>query len=446
MKTNLKIAAAVATAFALATAETSRADEVTEWHEVLSRSAIMTNPATSPLVATRIGAIFSAAVFDAVNDGRYAPVHVPPGAPAGASRRAAAVQAAYASLLLSYPTAQYPSLQVALDARRAASLAVIAADPHESASAVASGIAWGQSVAEAIVAWRSTDGIAPAPPPFLGGTAVGEWRPTPPALLPGAGPQFAYMTPWVISSPSHFRPAGPPELTSARYASDLEETESMGRLTSSTRNAEQTVYSLFWNSTTPVYLWDRVAISLLERETGRAAEQRGRHGHGLVRNARLLALLNLAMADAAIACWDAKYHYVFWRPVTAIALADSDGNPATEPDPTWVPLFATPPFPEYPSGHSTVSAAAATVLARFFGQTTPFRVDSDLLLGVVRRFRSFSEALEEIRNARVFAGIHFRSACEDGQAVGSAVGTDVLARALLRQRGDEDDDDEAGRD
>jgi len=246
------------------------------------------------------------------------------------------------------------------------------------------------------------------------------------------------MTPWVISSPSQFRPAGPPDLASARYASDLNETKSMGRLTSPTRTADQTVYSLFWNSTTPVYLWDHVAMSLLEGEGRWAAEHRG--DRDLVRHARLLALLNMAMADAAIACWEAKYHFVFWRPITAIALADTDGNPATEPDPSWVPLFATPPFPEYPSGHSTVSAAAATVLARFFGQRTRFRMDSDLLLGVVRSFWSFADALDEVRNARVFAGIHFRSACNDGQAVGVAVGHYVLAQALLPQ-GDDDDRD-----
>jgi hypothetical protein len=436
MTRNLTVAAALAPALVLGLAGAGRTDEVTDWHQMLARSGLMTNPNNSPLVTTRIGAIFSAAVFDAVNDGRYAPVHVPPGAPAGASRRAAAVQAAYASLLLVYPTAQYPSMKTALDGKRAASLAVVSAE--ESASSVASGIAWGQSVAEAIVAWRSTDGFTPAPPPFLGGLAPGEWRPTPPAFLPGAGPQFATMTPWVIASPSQFRPAGPPDLTSARYASDFNETKAMGSLTSPIRTADQTVYSLFWNSTTPIYLWDHLAISFLEGEKGWTEEHHG--GHDLVRNARLLALLNLAMADAAIACWDAKYHYVFWRPVTAIPLADTDGNPATDPDPSWLPLFATPAFPEYPSGHSTVSGAAATVLARFFGQRTHFRMDSDLLLGVVRSFQSFADALEEVKNARVFAGIHFRSACVDGQAVGGAVGHYVLAQALL-PLGDDDDHD-----
>ena len=430
MKTTPAVAAALATALVLGLAGAGRADEVTDWYETLGRSAIMLNPNNPAFVTSRIGAIVTASVFDAVNDGRYAPVHVPPGAPAGVSRRAAAVQAAYASILLVLPTSTYPSMKTALDQKRTESLAVIAEDPHESAASIASGIAWGQSVAEAIVAWRSTDGFTPPPPPFLGGSAPGEWRPTPPAFAPGAGPQFATMTPWVIASPWQFRPAGPPDLTSPRYASDVNEVKSMGRQASLTRSTDQTVYSLFWQSSSPLYIWGQVAISLLKAEEG-PGDGHDRGHDRLVKHARVLALLNLAMADAAIACWDAKYHYVFWRPITAIQLADTDGTPATDADTSWVPLLTTPAFPEYPSGHSTVSGAAATVLASFFGQKTNFQINSDLMLGVVRSFRSFPEALDEVRNARVFGGIHFRSACDDGQAVGVAVGNYVLAQALL---------------
>jgi hypothetical protein len=420
------------------------ANEVTDWNQTLFRSGLMTNPNTSPLVTSRVAAIFSAAVFDAVNgiDGRYAPIHVTPAAPAGASRRAAAVQAAYASMLLLYPTATYPSLKNALDYRRAASLAVIAGDPDESAASIADGIAWGQNVANAIFAWRSTDGFTPAPPPFLGGTAVGQWRPTPPGFLSGAGPQFTYMTPWVMLSPSQFRPGGPPALTSDRYTRDFNETKTMGRLTSPTRTVDETIYSLFWNSTTAGYLWNHIALSLIERK-GEAKES-GDEGNRLLENARLLALLNLAIADAAIACWEAKYHYVFWRPVTAIPLADTDGNPATTPDPSWMPLFATPNFPEYPSGHSTVSGAAGTVLASVFGENSHFSMDSDLLLGVIRPFKSISAALDEVKNARIFAGIHFRSACEDGEVTGAAVANYVLAHALLPLDGGHEDDHDRG--
>jgi membrane-associated phospholipid phosphatase len=439
MQAKPKSAVSLAVALVLALAAAGRADEVTDWNQVMFRSALMTNPTASPLAMTRTAAIVSAAVFDAVNgiDGPYAPVHVTPAAPAGASRRAAAVQAAYASLLLVLPAATHPSLKGALDFERANSLAIISGSRHETATSIADGIAWGQTVAEAIVAWRSSDGFTPAPSPFLGGTDIGEWRPTPPALLPGAGPQFAYMTPWVMAAPSQFRPGGPPPLTSARYAQDFNETKSMGSLTSTRRSTDQTVSAYFWASTSASYLWNHVALQLMGRD---------RHA-SLVEKARLLAQVNLAMADAAIACWEAKYHYVAWRPVTAIPLADTDGNPATEPDPSWSPLFATPNHPEYPSGHSTVSSAAASVLAHAYGDRTHFRMGSDLLLGVARSFGSFSSALDAVADARVFAGIHYRFACDDGRKTGTAVARYVLDHAMARVRhGREDDDNQDDRD
>lgn len=410
-----------------------RADDITDWNQHMLRAG--TVGGTSPLVMSRVAAIVQASVFDAVNgiDRKYAPVHVPPGGPAGASRRAAVVEAAYTALV-----ALYPAQKTTFDARLAVSLTAIASDPNETSTGIASGIAWGQAAANGILSWRATDGFTPAPPPFLGGTAVGQWRPTPPAFLPGAGPQFAYMTPWVISTPSQFRPNGPPDLTSTRYAADFNETKTMGSISSATRTSDETIYAFFWAASTATYLWNNVADLLIERREddrgeGNDSGRWGSHDHrnSLLENARLLALLDLAMADAAIACWEAKYHYVFWRPVTAIPLAASDGNPATDPDPSWMPLFATPAHPEYPSGHSTVSGAAAVVLASFFGERTHFTMDNDLLIGVTRSFRSFSDALDEVKNARIFAGIHFRSACDDGQAVGINVANWVLDNALL---------------
>jgi membrane-associated phospholipid phosphatase len=403
---------------ALATniASTARADEVTDWNQIL-RDAALVPPATSPLVITRVAAIVHAAVFDAVNgiERRYTPIHVDPAAPRGASRRAAAVQAAYASLVKLYP-GQKP----ALDAKLAASLAAIASGPAaENSLSIARGIEWGQTVADAIWAWRSTDGFTPAPPPFVGGLAVGQWRPTPPAFAPGAGPQFAYMTPWVIQSPSQFRPSGPPALTSDRYTTDFNETKTMGRGSSLFRTSDQTTACLFWNTTTASHLWNHVAVALSDERHTTLSE-----------NARLFALLNIAIADAAIACWDAKYYYVFWRPVTAIPLAATDGNPGTEADLSWTPLFATPAHPEYPSGHSALSGAAGAVLADYFGEETEFGVVSDTMVGVVRSFSTFSAALDEVTEARVFAGIHFRSACDDGRATGIAVGNHAIANSL----------------
>ena len=407
----------------------ARADDITEWNQHMLRAG--TVGGTSPLVMSRVAAIVQASVFDAVNgiDRKYAPVHVPPGGAAGASRRAAAVEAAYTALL-----ALYPAQKGTFDARLAVSLTAIASDPHETKTGIADGITWGQTAANGILSWRATDGFTPAPPPFQGGTAVGEWRPTPPGLLPGAGPQFAYMTPWVIGTPSQFRPGGPPALSSARYAADFNETKTMGSISSPIRTADETIYSWFWAVSTATYLWNHVADSLIERGDRDGDDDSGRWGdrrNSLLENARVLALLDLAMADAAIACWEAKYHYVLWRPVTAIALADTDGNPATSPDPNWAPLFATPAHPEYPSGHSTVSGAAAVVLASFFGEKRHFAMDNDLLIGVTRSFGSFSEALDEVKNARIFAGIHFRSACDDGQAMGIQVANWVLDNAVL---------------
>jgi PAP2 superfamily len=394
------------------------ADEVTDWNRIMFQAALHATPApTTPLVMTRNAAIVEAAVYDAVNgiQRRYTPLHVQPAAAPGASIRAAAVQAAYATLVR-----LYSSQQSTLDQQRATSLAAIANGAAAANSvSIARGIAWGQFVADAIWTWRSTDGFTPPPPPFLGGSAVGEWRPTPPGFLPGAGPQFAYMAPWVILSPSQFRPLGPPALDSPRYTSDFLETKSMGSISSSLRSADQTLASQFWAASTATYYWDTIAVSL-------GAE---RHNN-LSENARLLALLNVAMADAAIACWEAKYHYVFWRPVTAIPLADTDGNPDTIADPAWTPLLVTPNHPEYPSGHSTVSGAAAAVLADYFGEATSFSVDSDVMTGVIRSFPNFSAALSEIKDARIFAGIHYRSACDDGQMVGIAAAQYVMSNAF----------------
>jgi len=414
-------------------ASTARADDITDWNQHMLRATTIAG--TSPLVTTRVAAIVQASVFDAVNgiDRKYAPVHVAAAAPAGASRRAAAVQAAYTALV-----ALFLPQKAIFDGRLAVSLTAIAADPHETSAGIAAGIAWGTTVANGILAWRATDGFTPPPPPYLGGTGVGQWRPTPPAFAPGAGPQFATMTPWSITSPSAYHPDGPPALTSARYARDFNETKLIGNISSTVRTPDQTIYSWFWAQSTASYLWNHLADVLLERrgrgddddDEGRFGEHRG----SLLESARLLALLDLAMADAAIACWEAKYSYSAWRPVTAIPLEASIGNAGitvNAGDATWMPLLATPAHPEYPSGHSTVSGAAAVVLASFFGEDRHFTMDNDLLIGVTRSYHSFTQALNEVKNARIYAGIHFRFACDDGQEIGDKVGHYVLQHALL---------------
>jgi hypothetical protein len=328
-------------------------------------------------------------------------------APRGASPRAAAVQAAYAILFSKFP------LQAdELNAKRDASLAAFG----DGGQSMRRGLAWGQFVADAILDWRSTDGFTPAPPPYLGGDEPGQWRPTPPAFAPGAVPQFATMTPWGILSPDQFRPLGPPALDSERYFIDYHEVRQMGSATSPFRSADETDACLFWESGSPTYFWNRAALDLLANADTALSE-----------NAHLLATLNLAIADAVIACWDAKYHYEFWRPVTAIRLTD---------DPGWTPLLATPAHPEYTSGHSTVSSAAVTVLSDYFGDDTPFLLPSPAAPGWVRCYPSFSAAMDEIADARVFAGFHFRTACEDGKILGSHVAAYILENLMERIHGE----------
>ena len=397
-------------------------DPVLQWNAIMNDTVIAGG--SSPLVTSRVVALVSVSVFDAVNGikPRYKPLHVRPDAPRYASQRAAAIQAAYAMLIKLYP-AQIDSLT----AQRDASIAAIASE--ENARAIHAGTAWGQAVADSIWAWRLTDGFAPAPPPFLGvlgivglPAAVGVWRPTPLANLSGAGPQFASMTPWVLRRPSQFRLPPPLALTSAEYAADYNEVKSMGASSGSPRSADQSELALFWAGNTPLY-WNRITSQIATERSLKFLE-----------NAHLFALLNVAMADAGIACWDGKYRYVFWRPITAIRGGDTDNNAATDPDPAWTPWLdffpsGTPAHPEYPSGHSTVSGAAAFVLAAAFGDETSFTVTSDVRPGT-RAFTSFSAAVAEIADARVFGGIHFRTSCVRGNMLGQAVADYVSTHAI----------------
>jgi hypothetical protein len=403
-------------------------DSVLEWIGVMNTAVLAGG--TNPLVTSRVVALVSASVFDAVNgiDPRFQPLHVKPNAPHGASQHAAAIQAAYVILVDLYPL-QTGMLTTELNA----SLTKLASIQKK--QAIDAGVAWGQTVADAIWAWRLTDGFAPAPPPFLGvqsivGTpaAVGAWRPTPLVNASGAGPQFASMTPWVLRRPSQFRLPPPLALDSPEYAADLNELKVMGIFSGSSRTPDQSELALFWAGNTPLY-WNRIAAQLA------AARELT-----LTENAHLFALLNVTMADAAIACWDGKYRYVFWRPITAIRA----GLTPADADPTWVPWLdffpaGTPAHPEYPSGHSTVSGSAAFILSAAFGENTAFTVTSDVRPGT-RSFSSFSDTVAEIANARVFGGIHFRTSCVRANTLGRAV-ADYVSRHAMHARGDDGDDD-----
>jgi PAP2 superfamily len=404
-------------------------DPVLEWIGIMNDTAIAGG--SNPIVTGRIAALVSASVFDAVNgiEPRFHSLYVKPDALRHASRRAAAIQAAYVILLDAYP-----AQSAALTARRSASLAALPL--AEQADAISAGVAWGQRVADAIWTLRLADGNAPPPPPFLGvlgivgaPAAVGFWRPTPPANASGSGPQFASMTPWVLERPSQFRLPPPLALNSPEYVTDLNELKTMGSLSGSARTADQSELALFWAGNTPLY-WNRIAAQIA-----------GQHGQTLTENAHLFGLLNVAMADAVIGCWDSKYRYVFWRPITAIraGLTPADADPSWEP---WLDFFksGTPAHPEYPSAHACMSGSAALVLSAAFGDNTAFTVTSDVRPGT-RSFSSFSSAVAEIADARVFGGIHFRTSCVRGNTLGRTV-ADYVSGHAMRERGDDREDGE----
>jgi PAP2 superfamily len=387
---------------------TARAAEntnvVIDWnHNMLTTFATAAVPAPP---ATRLGAIVQAAVFDAVNgiEPQYTAIHVAPAAPRGASRSAAAVGAAYKALV-----SLFPAQKATLDADRAASIAAIANGEGGMSPAIALGLAWGSTVAGQTLAWRAGDGFSATPAPYVLGTAPGDWQPTPGGSGPPRFMTLATTTPFALTSPSQFRPEGPPSLTSELYARDLNEVKAYGSINSAVRTPEQAETATFWQGDTPIDMWDRVADSLAV----------GRH-LSLLASARMLAFVNVAEADAAIAVWDAKNKFNFWRPVTAIA------------DASWLPLLTTPYFQEYPSGHSGVSSAAATVLASFFGKRAEFTVTSNGLPGVQRSFNSFSSAVAQVADARVFAGFHFRFSCADAGDMGVQVAR--YAQETLMQR------------
>jgi hypothetical protein len=422
-----KLTLALVAAATLVVPATAHADVVTSWDRTMV--AALDTAGTPPPPAMRAAAIVQTSVFDAVNGiaRRYTPVHVQPAAPPGASRAAAAAGAAYEALV-----ALFPAQQATFDQRLAETLAQIS-DEDGGGRSVARGLAWGKSVADQILAWRAGDGFTAVLPPYVPTAAPGRWQPTPPAF---AGPlfrQFATMTPWALASPSQFLPGAPPSLTSAQYTHDFNEVKALGSSTSSVRTPFQTETARFWAGDTPAAIWNRVADDLAERQDA-----------SLLKNARVLALLNMALADAVISVWNAKNTFDTWRPITAIQQAATDNNPDTAPDSTWTPLIPTPAFQEYPAGHPGVSNAGASVLAHFYGNDTTFTATSFGLPGVEHSFTSFSSAVAEVENARIWGGIHFRFACDTAVGMGTQVADYVLSTQLLRTNGrgnDEQDGD-----
>ena len=286
------------------------------------------------------------------------------------------------------------------------------------------GLAYGRAVAERTLAVRARTGWAePARGPFAS-NEPGLWRETPPGFRPAVLPQIATVTPFVLQSPSQFRAPPPPRVDSVEHAAELAEVARVGARDGAERTDDQTLTTPFWSddlgTATPAGHWNAIAQDLARR-----------HGLSLSATARLFALLNFATADAAIACWDTKYHYRTWRPETAIRELPPEVNPHHHANPDFIPNMGSPAHPDYVSGHSAFSGAASQLLARFFGDDQiPFSTTSDGLPGVVRHFTSLSEACREVGLSRVFGGIHTRSANLAGQELGRRVADWVFDRAL----------------
>jgi hypothetical protein len=388
-----------------------RADVVIDWNVIATGAAFAAGK--NALEQSRIYAMTHAAIHDALNaiDRRYKTYALDRRAEPNASPEAAVAAAAHDVLV-----AQLPTQQGTLDAAYATLLAGIADGPAKTG-----GVAIGQAAAAAILALRGADGST-APMPYTPGTAPGAYQLTPPNFAAAVLPGWGAVTPFALRSGAQFRPAPPKffDLTSAEYAADYNEVKAVGELNSATRTAEQSEIARFWYEGSPNG-WNRIARVV--------AAQRGLDPW---RNARLFGLLNFAMADSFIAGFDGKYSYNFWRPVTAIRAGATDNNPATVADPEWATFLVTPAAPDYPSTHSVLGAAAAETLARFFGaDTISFTTTSGApFAGITRSYTSFSQAARENADSRVYAGIHFRTACRDGLIQGTRVGRYVFEHAL----------------
>jgi hypothetical protein len=355
-----------------------------------------------------IFAYVAIAVYDTVMavEGGYRPFAIDFDAPRGASPRAAVAAAAHA-VLVHYLPAQAPDI---VDPAYAASLSAI-----PDGQAKLDGIATGEQVAALLIAQRADDGFrasvtyTPPDPPI-----PGIWIPTAPS--PPIGTYVPFMRPFSLESADQFRPGGPPALSSKRWARDYNEVKEIGSRTNTTRTAEQTLAARFWAEPAVQQAHGALRKFVLDRQLD------------IVDAARFMAMISVVYADALIACFDSKYHYTFWRPITAIPAGDTDGNDATVGDPAWLPLLpATPNHPEYPSAHACITPAGGRVIARFLdSEQIDFTVPSLTGLGD-RHFARVKDLEYDVGNARIWGGIHYRSSVEDGNKIGMRTADQVLA-------------------
>jgi hypothetical protein len=390
-------------------------DIVRQWNEIATDAIVVTG-ANAPASSGVLIAIVQLAVYDAVVAiaGGYEPYAAPIWAPKGASIVAAVAQSAHDVLVSLLPTQA-----AALDARLASALTAVT-----DGRAKAHGIWVGRQAAAAMLANRVSDGRFDNVPYMFGPADPGVYQPTPPAFAPQPlVPWVAQVRPFTMTSPSQFRPGPPPSLASRRWAKAYQLTQAYGDINSSIRNAEQSEIAIFWTDNTP-RAWNRNIRLQADRL----------HLDGL-ETARLLAVTNAAMADAWIGCWDAKYYYSFWRPVTAIQQGDTDGRSDTIGDPNWLPFRTTPNHPEYPGAHACVSTAASHALKRFFrNDQTVFPMQADVDgVSYLHTFMRYTDAGREARSARIYGGMHYEFSNEAGARIGRQIVHQMFEEGFFRR-------------
>jgi hypothetical protein len=385
------------------------ADVVTGWNAIMQSTVAPGNV----FMQTRNAAITQLAVFEAVNaiTGDYEPYLGTIVAPPNASPEAAAVAAAHKVLVT-----LYPSQAIMLKDLRDISMLALPDGPAKN-----DGDAVGVAAAEAMLALRSADGSATAGSlPYTPGTNPGDWRPTPVALAPAAMPGWGRVDTFGIINGAQFRAAPPPRLNTGKYANDWEEVRMGGSLGSTSRGVEHAQVARVYVALTFVNLYHPIARTLSALQ-----------GKTLSENARIFAHLSMAGADALISSMEGKFHYNFWRPVTAIQLGHLDGNANTGSDLTWATYVATPPYPSYPSNHGCGSGAAIAVLEDAFGKRGhDIRVSTPTVPDVELVYNALADIGVDIDNARVYGGIHFRFDQEAGRKQGTQVGHHILQHEL----------------
>jgi len=409
----------IATLFGSAVA---KADAVLDWNVIAVNTAVADGQ--NPFAQARYAAIVQLAVFESVNaiTGEYHPYLGTIVAPRDASPEAAAIQASY-RVLRTYFTASASTL----DAERASSLASI-----PDGQAKTDGVATGEAAALAIIALRANDGSSPAQFKIPGPPVPGEWQATPSCpIVNGVAVGIAYqwqnITPFGIPSVREYLLDPPPLLTSREYAKTYNEVLTVGSINSTERPQDRANVALFYAAASPTQVFNQ-AVQQVAQE----------RWHSLTENARALAVMNMAMNDSLVAAFFNKYHYNFWRPETAIHAGDTDDNPKTDPDPNWAPFVTTPCFPSYPSNHGSAANSAAEILRRIYGEGGHFMTLSNPTVpDIVLQYTTFKQITDDISDARVYGGIHFRTDQVAGARLGNAIGRAVYRNNLRRIHDDD---------